>query len=54
MNTTLKKHFCFHGCLLAGSIVGLLAAPALINLIGWRAMFVVFGAAGEGRKDGVF
>ncbi|GAX83393.1 hypothetical protein CEUSTIGMA_g10818.t1 [Chlamydomonas eustigma] len=29
-----------------GSIVGLLAAPALINAAGWRALFLAFGAAG--------
>jgi len=29
-----------------GSIIGLLAAPLLINSLGWRALFVVFGSAG--------
>lgn len=29
-----------------GSIVGLLAAPVLIEAAGWRSLFLVFGAAG--------
>ncbi len=29
-----------------GSIVGLVGAPLLINSLGWRALFWVFGAAG--------
>lgn len=31
-----------------GSIVGLLAAPALIEAAGWRSLFIVFGASGGG------
>jgi MFS family permease len=37
--------FVFGG-LHVGSIVGLLAAPALIHASGWQSLFVVFGAAG--------
>lgn len=37
--------FVFTG-LHIGSITGLLAAPALINWLGWQSVFVVFGGAG--------
>ena len=29
-----------------GSIIGLLAAPVLIETTGWRSLFLVFGATG--------
>ena len=35
-----------------GSIVGLLAAPVLIEAGGWRSLFIVFGASGGRSRPG--